>query len=120
MGYDIHITRKANWFDEGPEITLQEWETYAESDPLLSVVGEVTWRIDGNIVRAKMFAVRDAGKRDAAALYWYGGNVSAKYPSQAGVAHMVSIAARFDAKVQGDEGEFYNAQGNPIRDQPGS
>jgi hypothetical protein len=46
MGYDIHITRKSERFDEaGPEITLEEWEPYAESGPMLSVEGHVDWRV---------------------------------------------------------------------------
>jgi hypothetical protein len=120
MGYDVHITRKTHWVDEaGPEIPLEEWESYADSDPMLSVNGHVTWNIDGNLVRARIFDVREPGSRDeiAAALYWYCGNVSSKNPCRAGVAHMASIAARLNARVQGDDGEFYDERGDPIREQ---
>jgi hypothetical protein len=116
MGYDIHITRKANYFDEEPNISLEEWEAYAESDPMLSAEGTLTWRINGNLVEAKIFEVRKPGSRGhtAAVLFWYRGDVSAKNPSKAGIAHMASIAARLKAKVQGDEGELYDAQGNQM------
>src|SRR5262249_1255353 len=103
MGYDIHITRKTNWFDEGPEITLDEWEAYAESDPELSGEGWVNWLIDGNSVRAKFFVFRETGNEEAA-LCWSCGDIAAKNPSPAGIRRMVSIAARLNAKVQGDEG----------------
>ncbi|WP_157197703.1 MULTISPECIES: hypothetical protein [Methylomonas] len=34
MGYEVHITRKAEWFEEeGPEITIEEWKNYVVSDP---------------------------------------------------------------------------------------
>jgi len=34
MGYDVHITRKDEWFsDEGNEISLDEWKQFVESDP---------------------------------------------------------------------------------------
>ena len=34
MGYEIHITRKTEWFDEyGPEISLEDWKAYIASDP---------------------------------------------------------------------------------------
>jgi hypothetical protein len=33
MGYDLHITRKANWFDASPSIALDEWLEYVASDP---------------------------------------------------------------------------------------
>jgi hypothetical protein len=117
MGYDVHITRKTNWFDEGPEITLEEWEAYAESDPALSPEGWVGWKINEKSVRARIFTFQKNRNGDAAALCWCsGGDISAKNPSRDGVAYMVSIAARFGAKVQGDDGEFYDQQGNPIRD----
>jgi hypothetical protein len=119
MGYDIHITRKANWFDDEPKISLEEWEALAESDPMLSATGTISWTINGNLVEAKIFDVREPGDRDdiAAALYWDpGGDVSAKNPTQAGIAHMATIAARLSAKVQGDDGECYDAQGNPMAD----
>ena len=34
MGYDIHITRKENWFDEDDsnKIKLTEWTDYIKSD----------------------------------------------------------------------------------------
>jgi hypothetical protein len=117
MGYDVHITRKSEWVDKvGPEITLDEWESYAESDSMLSVEGHVVWNIGGRVVRARVFVIREPGSRDeiAAALSWYRGNVSAKNPSPAGVACMASVAARLKARVQGDDGEFYDDRGNPI------
>ncbi len=34
MGYDVHITRKDEWFsEEGAEISLDEWKQYIDSDP---------------------------------------------------------------------------------------
>jgi hypothetical protein len=37
MGYDIHITRKANWSDdEGDSITSEEWLAVLDSDSELS------------------------------------------------------------------------------------
>ena len=116
MGYDLHITRKSEWVDKaGPEISLEEWESYAESDSMLSVEGHVVWNIDGRVVRARVFVVREPESHDkiAAALSWYRGNVSAKNPSPAGVARMASIAARLNARVQGDDGEFYDDRGDP-------
>jgi hypothetical protein len=78
----------------------------------------VKWKVNGNIVQAKIFALRETGNPDvAAALSWdSSGDVSAKNPTPAGIAHMASIAARLNARVQGDNCEFYDAQGNPIRD----
>ncbi|WP_232445514.1 hypothetical protein [Burkholderia ubonensis] len=32
MGYDVHITRKTNWFDDEPQIDIDEWRTLVASD----------------------------------------------------------------------------------------
>ncbi len=38
MGYEVHITRKEHWSDEdGPELTLDEWESTVQSDPELEL-----------------------------------------------------------------------------------
>lgn len=40
MGYEIHITRKTEWFDEdGPEISLEGWKAYIASDPEMRLDG---------------------------------------------------------------------------------
>jgi hypothetical protein len=114
---DVHITRRSEWVDKGGlEITLEQWESYAESDSTLPVGGHVVWNIDGRTVRARVFVAREPGAPNevAAALFWYRGNVSAKNPGPAGVARMVSIAGHFNARGQGDDGEFYDDSGDPI------
>ena len=38
MGYDLHITRSAEWFDTtGCEITAEEWLTLVEADSELEL-----------------------------------------------------------------------------------
>lgn len=37
MGYDLHITRKANWFDASPSIALDEWLEYLPVIPKFSM-----------------------------------------------------------------------------------
>ncbi|WP_244956115.1 hypothetical protein [Rhizobium changzhiense] len=32
MGYDLHITRKTNWFDASPSIALDDWLEYVAND----------------------------------------------------------------------------------------
>jgi hypothetical protein len=40
MGYDVHITRRPEWFeDEGPEITLDEWLAVIRDDPEMRLDG---------------------------------------------------------------------------------
>ena len=118
MGYDLHITRKAEWFDDQPKISLEEWETYASGDPLLSVEGLVGWKVGDKVVKAKDFAFHDPKREKhtiAASMCWEpSGNIIAKNPCQIGIAYMVLIAGRLNARVQGDEGELYDINGLQI------
>jgi hypothetical protein len=45
---------------------------------------------------------------DEAWLDWFDGNISTKNPDEPLLHKMVDIAARLDAKVQGDDGELYD------------
>ena len=40
MGYELHITRRTDWFDEGLDITHEEWEHYVNSDPEMELEEE--------------------------------------------------------------------------------
>ncbi|MCA9419072.1 MAG: hypothetical protein KC917_22550 [Candidatus Omnitrophica bacterium] len=52
MGYDLHITRAEEWiYNEGREISKEEWLAYVESDPELSLVPKngdcfTDWNVD--------------------------------------------------------------------------
>jgi hypothetical protein len=86
MGYDVHITRRKSWADaDGPEISEEEWLAHIADDP------------------------------DLASLYWNCGNIDAKNPDRPLVRRMVSAAAALGANVQGDDGEWYDATGNPLQ-----
>lgn len=104
MGYDLHITRAQEWFDTaGHEIAAEEWLALVDAEPDLAPAPEVG---------GPYFAVwvgRDAW------LSWSDGQVFTKNPDRALLARMVQIAARLDARIQGDEGEFYTG-GEPMYD----
>lgn len=89
MGYSVYITRRPSWWEEGgPSITEQEWLARIDNDP------------------------------DLTSLAWNDGNIEAKNPDRALVKKMVSVAAVLDATVQGDDGESYDAAGNPVEPPP--
>jgi len=92
MGYDFHITRRDNWYDEGAEISADEWLKYVESDPELTI----------DESNGKYFAI---WKEDW--LDWRRGEIYTKNPRKNLVEKMIQIANRLNAKVQGDEGEVY-------------
>src|SRR5262245_9582193 len=98
MGYDLHITRKANWFDEeGPVITEAEWRALIEADPELSLDTETRCIMaDGEYVFA-------AWNGEAGLLSYYKGEITAKNPEEALIMKMVRIAHQLGAQVLGDD-----------------
>ena len=78
MGYDLHITRRADWSDsDGPAIGELEWQ---------QTIG---------------------GDGEAGAFYWSDGEISIKNPDPMQIAKAVRLAASLNAQVQGDDGEIY-------------
>lgn len=121
MGYDIHITRRAEWCGEGePEISLAEWLAYVENDPEIRLDGYAQADLqDGSVLRiddpsmAVWVAHPDHGD-GVAWIWWSRGNVQAKNPDEPTLRKMWAIAQAFGAKVQGDEGELYDSVGRMI------
>ncbi|MEV0749845.1 hypothetical protein AB0I75_32355 [Streptomyces sp. NPDC050273] len=82
MGYDVHITRRQNWWDEeGQDISAAEWEAVVAADLGLMEVP----------------------------LWWNAGRIVSKNSSDAVIATMVEVAKTLGARVQGDDSEYYDA-----------
>jgi hypothetical protein len=102
MGYDLHITRRSQWSDdEGPEITLEEWKAYVESD------AEVRPDADNGPTDF----LWSAHPQEPWPLWWDRGEVNTKNPDEATIRKLVAIAKRLSATVQGDDGEIYREDG---------
>jgi hypothetical protein len=120
MGYDVHITRKQCWSDEsGPEIPLAEWIAVVTADRDMRLDGYAETRLgDGSILRIEneglsvwMAYSRHTENRMA----WFSfsrGNVVVKNPDLEIRQKMWSLAQALSARVQGDDGEFYDASGD--------
>ena len=100
MGYDLHITRKANWTDDdGDTITPAEWLSVLDSDPELSRATDT-----GNDT--------PAGAWNGDPLFQFDdGQITCKNADKAIIRKMVHIAERLGARVQGDDGEIYRQDG---------
>jgi hypothetical protein len=113
VGYDLHITRKANLSDEdGLSIGEAEWRHVIENDPDLSLDQETECTMTNG---AYVFA---AWKGQAGLLGWYNGEVSATYPDAPLIQKMVQIAESLGAIVQGDDGEVYREDGSSSHLEP--
>src|SRR5712672_3318468 len=100
MGYDLHISRKEFHADEeGPQITLDEWQAYIASDPDLRAAPQY----GKHAVLMKV-----ASKYPDPWLDWFEGDIHTKNPDKPIVEKMIQIAAKLGARVQGDDGEFYD------------
>ncbi len=123
MAYEVHITRKQNWFDkEGQDITLEEWRRYAGSDPEMrldimpeNVTAQGTIRMESPGAAFWAGYSRQGAGGDAAWFRHFRDRVTVKDPDQEILAKMHRIAAALGGKVQGAEGELYGAEGKPAR-----
>jgi hypothetical protein len=122
MGYDVHITRKQHWSDEeGPAITLQEWKDYIASDPEMRLDGYAEAKTPTGLLRlespglAVWTAHPDAGDGHMAWFSHYKDRVTVKNPDDPMTMKMHRIAMTLGAKVEGDEGEIYGADGKVAR-----
>lgn len=50
MGYEVHITRKENWFGDGSEIALEEWLGVVWSDPEMRLDGHAEAKVGEDAV----------------------------------------------------------------------
>lgn len=127
MGYDIHITRKAHWFDEtGPGLTLQEWLDYISRDDEMRADGfaEVA-APNGDIIRIESPGIAvwtaysgQGAERGTAWFCHFKDRITVKNPDPQIVRKMYEISSSLGAKVQGDEGEEYGANGETIENTP--
>lgn len=122
MGYNIHVTRKENWFDEdGPNISIDEWSTLVEGDAEMRMDGyaEATMSGGGKFrVESDGLAVWVAysGHDENRNMAWFdfdGANIVVKNPDVEILKKMWRIAQKLEARVQGDECELYDQNGEP-------
>ena len=105
MGYEVHVTRRENWWDEdGGEISAQEWAAAVCDLAMVPVPegwsGQPQWVAEMTTGPAPEF--RTEG------LYWSAGRIVAKHPTDALITKMCQVARVLGARVQGDDGEYYD------------
>lgn len=100
MGYELHITRRKQWMDDGDDISKEEFIAYVRSDPEFAYPGE-----GGD----DMADWKSPTGGYTTWLWWFEGRVVTKNPEAEFVDKMVAVAKKLNAKVQGDDGETYQS-----------
>jgi hypothetical protein len=115
MGYDLHVTRADPWYDaETNPITLVEWAAYVAADPEMRMDGFAEATVQGSVLRVEseglaVWTAYSGHGRDGN-MAWFDyrdGRIVVKNPDAEIISKMKKIAAYFQAKVLGDEGESY-------------
>ncbi len=126
MANEVHITRKRDWRDpEGPVITLDEWLAYIASDPEMRVDGFVqTEAPEGKTIRIQRPGLAIwlgySGYREGKGMIWFThfrDHISVKDADKEVIGKMYRIAQALGARVQGDAGEMYGADGTAVSGQ---
>jgi hypothetical protein len=102
MGYDLHITRAPEWSesDQHP-ITADEWLAVVAADPELSLrPGHEPYFAEWS---------GPCSHPGGSWFSWDEGQIYTKNPDRRILAKMLQIAGRLGARVQGDDGELYDA-----------
>ncbi|ASL40900.1 MULTISPECIES: hypothetical protein [Acetobacter] len=106
MGYDVEITRNPLFSRKpGPKITLDEWFNVIRRDPELKFFISADAADYG--VDTALWIAHPNGKESDSALWCCDGQIVAKYPDEPLLRKMIILAARLDADVVGDNGEYY-------------
>ena len=106
MGYDLHITRRTHWSNDGDDISAEEWLTLVSADPELQL----------ETANGPYFAIWSRPSLDGRHwLTWSNGQISTMNPDDGLIDKMVKISRKLGAKVQGDDGEIYkNSAHHPL------
>jgi len=124
MGYDVHITRKAvSWDDASDDaaISLAEWQQYVTNDPEMQVDGLQSpdnalahWELTGASIWAPY---SKNGRADYYARFIHqDGHITVSQPDEEILGKMLAIAHALQARVQGDDGEYFDEHPAPVFD----
>jgi hypothetical protein len=113
MGYELHIVRRTDWEDDEEEsaITLDEWLEYIKTDPELELTNGYedifnNWQDDPGYC---LWLAHP--QSDVAVIPWLSycrGSIDTKYPDNDTIKKMIGISVKLNARVQGDDGEYYD------------
>lgn len=112
MGYELYITKKAEWYDQtGPKIPIEAWQALISSDPDL-----IAYERDSDSYLPAFLngPIKSELKTWGRGLFYSHGDISVKKPNRETLAKMVSIASKLNARVIGDRDEIYHEDGTML------
>lgn len=106
MGYDLHITRAPDWANNvGLEIRSSEWMAVVREDPDL---------IEDPFHGPCSVVWKGPAEGERGWFDWSDGNIYTTDASRDVLLKMLQIADQLHARVQGDDGESYGGDGQPV------
>jgi len=111
VGYDLHITRAADWSEgEAHPIGLAEWRAVVAGDSELDLTGAAEAVTPEGTLRYENEGLAIWTAHPSGEPVWFDcrrGSVIVKNPDEPTISKMIAISRLLDAKVQGDDGETY-------------
>lgn len=101
MGYDLHITRKKTWSDEGNDISEGQWDELLAKDKSLSLTNQT--QAGKYIFTYKV----PLAKWNDHYFMFANGNITFKNPDNKPIKKASEMAAYLQARIEGDDGEIY-------------
>jgi hypothetical protein len=103
VSYDLHIIRSHDWTNASDDpISFEEWISHARADPSLADAGVLSLR-DVEPSEQTVFAFGP----DGTSFHWWRGEIVVTLAAEGDIARLLPIARALNARVQGDDGEFY-------------
>lgn len=121
MGYDVHITRAANWMDSKQHPILEsEWIEIVHADPTLKI-DTLSYSdrrgVGGTIERLHpvIWLAHTSSDLNHPCLWYESGEIFRKNPDTPTLKKMIEIARELSARVVGDEEEEYREADGKIQ-----
>jgi hypothetical protein len=115
MSYGVHIKRTAKGTDDNP-IPLAEWLDFLRRDSEMELQPCFeTKSPSGEVIRIPTQGLAvwtghpDHSEKGAVSYFdWHQGEISVGNPDEPTISKMIAIAHALNARVEGDEGEYYD------------
>jgi hypothetical protein len=119
MGYDLHITRRTDWSDDGQQsvdISINEWLAYVEQDKELELSDEYWVKVPGSQTESHVspgYCKWTKHPNGFEAYFAFSdGSISEKNPDDFTIKKMYLMSKILNAYLQGDDGEIYEVLDN--------